>query len=122
MAALSGRRQLEPVHEWRLDVVSGRRLHVGLRLSVGMDAVLLRQLGLRSRLRMVLATGLLEHVGSGCAGGEPASADASSKTAGPRHGNGPGGWWPDDKSSETAVAHDDQCALGWCGCAAWIGA
>ena len=36
---ISGRGRLESVYEWRVDVVSRVRVHVGLFLSLGLDAV-----------------------------------------------------------------------------------
>src|SRR5439155_9018839 len=39
VAALPCRRRLGSIHEWSLDVVSRRRVYVGLLLSLGMDAL-----------------------------------------------------------------------------------
>jgi len=70
LATLLHRLQLEPVPGRRFCLLSRRRLHVRVRLSLGMDALQLRRLGLRSRLRMGLAARQLEYLERAANGGE----------------------------------------------------
>jgi hypothetical protein len=79
-------------------------LHVGVGLSLGLDALQLRQLGLRSRLRMGLATGQLEFVecASGC--GECAATNESADGARERASDGDGGTRPRGKSGHGSAA------------------
>src|SRR5438552_17775454 len=58
------------VHEWRMDVVSGIRVHVGFRLSVGMDAVPLRFVGVSACIRMAVATRILDGMATTSARGK----------------------------------------------------
>src|SRR5438477_12644643 len=60
LATLLSGCELESVPGWRLGLLSGRGLHVGFRVPVGMDAIPLWKLGLRSGIRLGLATRILE--------------------------------------------------------------
>ena len=51
------------VHEWRVVLVSGIRIHLGIRLSLGMDALPLRKLDVRTRYGLGVAAGRVEYVG-----------------------------------------------------------
>src|SRR5438132_3529772 len=62
------------VHEWRMDVVSGIRVHVGFRLSVGMDAVPLRFLVVPACVRMGVAAGILDGMATASARGKSSAA------------------------------------------------
>src|SRR5437588_10422490 len=55
VATLFCRRGMESVRGWFVDVLSRVRIHLGLALSVGLDAVSLRKLDLRYGFRMGLA-------------------------------------------------------------------
>src|SRR5207245_10963260 len=63
-----------PFHEWRVDVVSGIRVHVGFRLSVGMDAVPLRFLVVPACVWMGVATRILDGMATASARGKPSAA------------------------------------------------
>jgi len=62
------------VHEWRVDVVSGIRLHVGLWLSMGMDAVPLRFLVVPACIWMGVAAGILDGMATAPARGKSSAA------------------------------------------------
>src|SRR5437870_10742501 len=62
------------VHEWRLDVVPGIRLHVGLWLSMGLDAVPLRFLGVLACIWMGVAAGILDGMATASARGKSSAA------------------------------------------------
>src|SRR2546430_15613518 len=62
------------VHERRLDVVSGIRLHVGLWLSMGLDAVPLRFLVVPACVWMGVATRILDGMATASARGKPSAA------------------------------------------------
>ena len=57
VAAVRHRCGLEPVHGRRLDVVPRSGVHVGFFISVGLDAVSLRRLELRSGIRLGMVPG-----------------------------------------------------------------
>src|SRR6476646_850619 len=68
VAALFNRCWLGPLHGWILDVVPRGRLHICIRLPVGMDAVPVWKLGVRAGMGMGMGARRLlqlEH-GSGC--------------------------------------------------------
>src|SRR2546427_6290497 len=62
------------VHEWRVDVVSGIRLHVGLWLSMGMDAVPLRFLVVPACIWMGVAARILDGMATAPARGKSSAA------------------------------------------------
>lgn len=70
---LCGRR-LEPVHGWSVGLVSAVRLRVGFLLSLGLDAVPLRSMELRSRLWVVLDARYDVEQMDASDGGEPSAS------------------------------------------------
>src|SRR5438045_9011373 len=70
-----------PFHEWRVDVVSGIRVHVGFRLSVGMDAVPLRFLVVPACVWMGVATRILDGMATASARGKPSAAVCGAASA-----------------------------------------
>src|SRR2546430_14944928 len=63
-----------PFHEWLLDVVSGIRLHVGLWLSMGLDAVPLRFLVVPACIWMGVAARILDGMATTSARGKSSAA------------------------------------------------
>src|SRR5207245_11277483 len=63
-----------PFHEWRVDVVSGIRLHVGLWLSMGSDAVPLRFLVVPACIWMGVAARILDGMAAASARGKSSAA------------------------------------------------
>src|SRR5439155_21402991 len=63
-----------PFHEWRVDVVSGIRLHVGLWLSMGLDAVPLRFLVVPACIWMGVAAWILDGMATASARGKSSAA------------------------------------------------
>src|SRR5438876_9527115 len=63
-----------PFHEWRVDVVSGIRLHVGLWLSMGLDAVPLRFLVVPACIWMGVAARILDGMATTSARGKSSAA------------------------------------------------
>ncbi len=81
-------------------------LHVGVGLSVGLDAVSLRQLGFCSRLWLDLAAGLLEYLECSSTGGKPAAEDGGAGAAGARSWNGSGRTGSEGESASRTAPPD----------------
>src|SRR5580700_6475327 len=62
VAALLCGSGVESVHGWRMVLVSGHGIHVGVGVSLGLDALLLRELDVCARLRLGMATRRREHL------------------------------------------------------------
>jgi len=83
LAALFHRRGMGSVHEWRVVLVSGIWIHLGIGLSLGMDAVPLWLLGISAGVRMGVAAGdVVGCVENGSACPEFAAALYASTTSG----------------------------------------
>src|SRR5690348_11239495 len=70
------------VHERLLDLLSGIWLHLGFRLSVGLDAVSLRTVDFCERLRLDVAARELAGMAENSRAGEPASGIPSAGATG----------------------------------------
>jgi hypothetical protein len=113
---------MEPVHGRRLDVLSRLWLHVGLSVSLGMDAIHVRQLGLRPRLRMVLAARLLEYLERCPQSSESSQQSQCAHAPHIRSSNGYGWSWLDRLSRVgRAEELEDRPGISGIGCAAWVG-
>ena len=49
-----------PIQQWLLELLSGFWIHLGFFLSLGLDAISLRAVGICKRTRLVLGAGRLE--------------------------------------------------------------
>lgn len=64
-----------------LGLVSELRMDVGFKLPLGMDSISLRTLDVAQRLRLVLASGVLDDVAAGTCGGRSSACLASSRNS-----------------------------------------
>src|SRR5215831_4782289 len=123
MAAFLHGRGLEPVPGWSLGLVSRSWLHVGIGIPLGVDAVLLRKLAVRPRLRLVLESGLLEYLVSDATRRESSQQDSCTAASYPYRSDCDGRQGTDFVSRDQCSApYDDQSRIGWAGNSAWIGA
>src|SRR5579863_6921006 len=83
---------MESVHGRRVVVVSGHGIHVGLSVSVGVDALLLRELDLRAGIWMGMATRRLEYLAGRSSVCCPSDRRLASSSGAFGHGEHIGGW------------------------------
>ena len=99
-----------------MGLLSGRGLHVGFFVSVGMDALPLWQLGVRSRFWLGVATGVLEYLVCGPASCESAATGFGSGSSGTRRRDGYGRARVERESTERIADSRDTCSgFGWFG-------